>query len=468
MSDNRTQYIEIDSTFRNRVLWPKAAHFQVDFSTSEKGIVQARDPLSLSSPIENFRWRGQNMIANVVPSPVLTATVATAAIPVSNILDNVEQVIVAPAGSLHRENEYYRGLIALNTTTGDRRRIILYRYLGEDGLGNDRAVIIVSPGYSSISPGDTLEIADTTDLTNPSALLMFIPGGGDNDNEYGSTFILYNETRNDWRKITDYGADSRIAFVNTDTPVVGWLESDRYLLRIRPPLIFGAIVGATINSIQLPLTAAPIDDIYKGSFIRMTSGTEDNAMRRITAYDGATRTATVYPSFDAIPLVGDTFEVMPFTYDNAVSFSYSGSMLSLQTEQCYEIQLVNLLLPNKILATGFGSRVAFYPYVYVKFRNVTGATSGYNRVLFSNNRFATDALFRATVDDISRPESTNWVKLNGDGMVQTIKFKPTDVIEFSVYLPNGDLYETQEIEYYSPQLPNLINQISACFAIRKI
>ena len=77
------------------------------------------------------------------------------------------------------------------------------------------------------------------------------------------------------------------------------------------------------------------------------------------------------------------FEILQFTRDNAVPFCYSGSLVSQQEMVCYEIELINLVLPNKTLTSG--GRTAFYPYVYVELQNVSGASAGTKCVIYSNN-----------------------------------------------------------------------------------
>ena len=77
-------------------------------------------------------------------------------------------------------------------------------------------------------------------------------------------------------------------------------------------------------------------------------------------------------------------------------------------------------------------------------------------------------LFRAVVDDIPNPLITPFIKIDGDGMVQTIKFKPNDSFRFGVYLPNGELFDTIIPEFFSPSRPNDIKQISALFSIKRL
>lgn len=52
-------------------------------------------------------------------------------------------------------------------------------------------------------------------------------------------------------------------------------------------------------------------------------------------------------------------------------------------------------------------------------------------------------------------------------MVHTMKFKPNDNLIFSVRLPNGDIFDTETPEYYSPSEPNFYTQVSALFRITR-
>jgi hypothetical protein len=53
-------------------------------------------------------------------------------------------------------------------------------------------------------------------------------------------------------------------------------------------------------------------------------------------------------------------------------------------------------------------------------------------------------------------------------MTQTVKFKPNDCLRFSVFLPNGQLFQTIESDYYSPSAPNPFVQIDALFGIDRL
>jgi len=117
---------------------------------------------------------------------------------------------------------------------------------------------------------------------------------------------------------------------------------------------------------------------------------------------------------------------------------------------------------------GEGGRIAFYPYVYVQISNVSSSNGRLSNIIYSNNPNAVRAIFRVPIDDVINPLISAFIKVDGDGMVQTIKFKPNDNLYFSVFLANGELYQTIIPENYSPSPPNPICQISASFSIRRL
>ena len=298
--------------------------------------------------------------------------------------------------------------------------------------------------------------------------MIFVPSARPGSNSYIS-FILYNLTLNEYRKVKrSYDITNIIQLDSKDDPVVGWASTDKYSIRVDPPLFFGKLDATTLTTVTLPITASTKDNFYTKFFLRILSGVAEDETRLILGYDGSTRTITLCKPFDNLPVAGDSFEILQFSYDNAVPFVYSGSLVSQQEEVCYELELMNLILPNKTLNTAFGSRIAFYPYLYVELVNVSGASAGVKNIIYSNNPNSVRMLFRAAVDDTSNPRISPFVKIDGDGMVQTIKFKPNDTLKFSVRFSTGQLYETILPEFYSPSIPNPDAQISACFALKRL
>jgi hypothetical protein len=132
------------------------------------------------------------------------------------------------------------------------------------------------------------------------------------------------------------------------------------------------------------------------------------------------------------------------------------------------MELLNLILPNKTLNTQYGSRIAYYPYVYVELSNVSASGAGLTNIIYSNNPNSIRMIFRACIDDMNQPQNAPFIKIDGDKMVQTIKFKPNDNLRFRVIMANGEPFKVNDTEYFSPNQPNDKNQITALFAIKRL
>ena len=194
--------------------------------------------------------------------------------------------------------------------------------------------------------------------------------------------------------------------------------------------------------------------------------------RQIISYtnDGATAIFNVYPPFSGTNLFATdnsyTIEVEAFSYDNCNPFTYIGTLV--QQQSCCEFELIDLTLPNFTLSSGEGSKIAFYPYVYVILSNVSSAGSHLKNILSSNNPNAVKVIFKVPIYDIQDPFSTPFVRLSGINMIQTIKFNLNDNLFFSVLLPNGDIFNTLLQETYSPQSANENSQLSAMFRVKRL
>lgn len=539
---SNTKYIEFDSTYRNRNIWPLPGEFEVLLSqTGRKGHLHAVDPVS--DAVNVNRWTSTNF--NALTNAATVSTTVTAIAPgIGGAGDNNTIIeLTAAAGNFQIIEDYYVGAVAEDVTSPiGASRILSYKY-----LGSNRAQITVS-GMNSVAAGDTILIQDPTDLTDTSNPLFFVPNGRNGTNSYPN-YILYNETLSIsnntpvYRNITSYDATIHILQVNTSgtatfttgpitTPL--WTDNHVYSIRKALPLI-GVLNNNTTSSnvCSLPLAFPAKQDYFLNSWIRMTSGASVGEVRRIVRYDtfngnvvavtgenvtlpnGASkipnyyvgsyiqalgtvreviaydhekkevtlsssiaglvsgdpfafRSIFTYSNFTSTVTSGDSFEILYFSYDNLNPFVYTGSQISQQEMVCYEIELLNLSLPNKTLNVGVGSRIAFYPYVYVEIANVSGSSAGIKNTIYSNNPNSSRMVFRATIDDVPNPVISSFVKIDGDGMVQTLKFKPNDNLRFSVRLPNGQIYETVDSENIGPSPPNPEIQISALFSIKRL
>ena len=131
----------------------------------------------------------------------------------------------------------------------------------------------------------------------------------------------------------------------------------------------GACQDATTTSVTLKAAGSAVDGIFVGSYVVMTSGTENDKGRYITAYDGTTKVATVDPPWDTAPLAADTYKTVPYAeesvdqYISAVPFGRAKiiKFLTHTTVQAY----TSVQFPSTDpIVTGSHSAEFFYEPVW--------------------------------------------------------------------------------------------------------
>jgi hypothetical protein len=252
----------------------------------------------------------------------------------------------------------------------------------------------------------------------------------------------------------------------------------------------GKAEDGSANTILLPYNASIKNDYYKNMYIQILTGASAGDTRQVQSYFVTNlsktitvtnpfsspisprdqfqfRTIVITPSLSTPVSSGSSFEIQPFSYDNFSPFVYDGG-LSTQEMVSYEVELINLVLPNLPLFSNRGGRISSYPYIYVEIYNITGTSFGGSRnAIYSNNPNSIKAVFRTSIDDVSNPTTTPFIRLKGHGMTQTIKFKPNANLKFAVRLPDGELFKTIKEEDYGPLQPNPSIQISGLFSIKQ-
>lgn len=86
------------------------------------------------------------------------------------------------------------------------------------------------------------------------------------------------------------------------------------------------------GSITLDASASPTADFYKGAWIVLTGGAGIGQARLCTAYDGATKVATVSQNWATNPDNTTTFAIMPAASIGSVEGNVTGSIGSLATQ----------------------------------------------------------------------------------------------------------------------------------------
>lgn len=448
-------YLELNSTFRNRNIWPNPAEFEIDISSSGPSSKNAVDPVCESIPLQCWT---SHLFDTQNPGPVIQGVVSNPNIGYAT--SNNVIIITTPLNTLQTVDNYYVNAVWNNITNPTQySRISEYKYLGTNGV-NDIGKFTLKTNVT-VTIGDVCNISDATDIL---LNLLFIPNGSNLENAY-TTFVIYNESLNQFRNINEYFEDTGLIQIDSP-PLVGWLDTHNYCLRQNPPgLVSPANVGSTTTNIVLGIPAQPVDDIYNGWFIRIPQTIYDGAnippegeFRRIVAYNGTTLTATVSPPFSA-PTIGFIVELLQFSYDNFSSASYRGPILN---DQISRVKLNKLILPNVYLKSQKGGKTSFLPYVYVELSNINNPLSN---LLISNNPNSTRALFTATIPNISNLHTAPFVILTGDDMEQLIRFKIDITHKLKIFLPNGDLFLTMSSDTTNPYPPNEKLQIRALFSV---
>lgn len=152
--------------------------------------------------------------------------------------------------------------------------------------------------------------------------------------------------------------------------------------------------------------------------------------------------------------------------DQFVPLNYTGSTVSQDQLVCYQVELLNLILPNLELNT---TKVltSFYPYLFVELSPTSSLTRNIN-VLYTNNQYGQSALFAVPISDVNSPEISQFLNLNNCKSIQTIKFKPNDSLHFRVFLTNGQTFTPYLKDTIPPIYPNPLVQISAIFSIQRL
>ena len=456
MSSRR--YIELYSGNRNRNQFHLPASFEVPFAAVRKigSPLQAQDPVL--SGVIYYKWEGGFNLTGTLKN---------------NSNDSV--LYLKPStGDLSSIHNYYLGYnISLNNITTPR---LIRQY--EPG----NASVLLNLAFNSISGSNTFTIYDSS-----TSSVIHIPSKDMNNlnilcysQSYHNYYIIdetmSNENNIVYRKIINYDFITQLATLESPFPV-GWNINDVYTLRTTLPQETWNVALSTGNRIYIDYNPVQNLQNYINKYVYDTDAVPDQTggiynsffisnAQFATVDDEKYLELTLTMNGFNFPSKNNKINIISFIRDNFTPLNYNGSIVSQNESVCYEITLISLTLPNSPLITG--SRVMFYPYVYVEFSNVSISSGSSKDIIYSNNPLTTKALFIAPVTDSSQPMNKGFVKIDAGAMTQTVKFKPNEGIRISVYLPNGSLFQTVALDYYSPYPPNELVQIGTVFAIRRI
>ena len=223
----------------------------------------------------------------------------------------------------------------VNATGGITAFTILYA-LGNQGIGTRITIDPPAAGTSAI-----LSISGTSQGVDISALTTQPSGSVVN------TFIFLSKGL-----LTD--GTGPITEVNPDIPSTTTATSS-----------YTGIVVADYNSANVTALVG-ISNLTR--IVAMKNNILPNAASPTAVVSGAT-------SFAGI------LEFLAFAGDSKNSLEFNASTITTAGQSCYQISLLDLILPNQELDNYMGGIIAFYPYVYVelqKYRGTDGTQSRCN------------------------------------------------------------------------------------------
>lgn len=152
-------------------------------------------------------------------------------------------------------------------------------------------------------------------------------------------------------------------------------------------------------------------------------------------------------------------EILGDTVDN---FNGMNMPFHMNQSRCYSITLQDLVLPNRTLQTYIGNQISFYPYIYIMIQNEkTDRHSIY--AMMTNHPKMTRATFKISVSQFSSdPGKLPFIRLFSPVSVRA-HFNVEAPIRFSIYLPDGNLFQMVEQDTLPPDAPNPLLQVSATF-----
>ena len=130
----------------------------------------------------------------------------------------------------------------------------------------------------------------------------------------------------------------------------------------------------------------------------------------------------------------------------------------------YEINLLNLTLPNSALMTGPGGFLANHSYVMVEFYSDSHDKS---HIYNTNNPNLEHVMFKCMVLDTSNPNTIPFLKFKGHYPVLS-PFKLNESVNFRVLMPNGEIFRTSSSDSVPPVIPKKDLQVSATFMLKRV
>lgn len=403
-------YVELDSSFRDRLQYPNSARFT---NTPSDSVVLKTFPVA--NVTGDTASHTGTLVSPSATSTVLTSTSPTPLSPIDN---------------------YYNGCsIAVTTALG----VVITRVVSYSG----------STGYALLSPSIPAVTSNSYTLGDPStAAQIFVPP----PHPDMAGMYLVDTTTHETRRI------SSVQFTNIavlDSPFsAAWSISDKYEIVPQLPTQNLAL-GASNVVAPDKISVAGSTHLYQpGDYVRITP---PDKIARIVGLDPVSATLQIQP---AIAAVGSQFQLLGQS-------TSAPSIRRPPQPQRYEVTLKTLVLPNTAVKSSQGGRLSSYPHLYVEFGNLQSAFGMPVRVIVSNNPSVTRACFKTHLLDLQPPPITKFVKASS-AMKIVMYIDPYSDLQLHISLPSGEPLQFVQADNMNPLDVNPELQVSAEFELKPL
>jgi len=479
---DKKRNIFIDSSYRDRNIYPYSTDFEIPISFSgNKTNFDAIDPVCDTVPIYrnsvSFRSDIRDQIEiqgsvgngfNNFPESVINS-------------ENPETLIIFSClfpSRIRQEKDFYKGasLKALVNGKYEFRKIVGSEYLfpitynvenPPDELNRDFCKIFISVPFSSQpEDGNDLGIYNSSYENVNLESYFFLPMGKEIVNYYTNLYFSVSNNPN-FYLIGNYDENSKLFVQNKEIGYYGTIQTPNFdifsVYKSKNPYLLIDIEYIGNNTYITNLQNTFIDDYYKNSFIALKNST---LFYKIKNYSFINNSITLFETIPGIDIIGsnETVEFYLFTRDNLTPLNYS---VFDNKESKYQIELLFINIPNKLLKSDFGGFPINFQYLIVEISNQNTASNNSN-ILLSNNPNSTNATFTVLLSDNTVKQNSDFLHLSGNGQKQIITFQPSNSIRFKIKSPFGNILIYEESERYSPFNVNESIQVSFLLSINKI
>lgn len=419
---------EYCGSFRDRNKFPTCGKFEVKISQTANNKRSALDPVCESSPM--ISWKGGFVLNGTITS--------------SSVLneDLSEYIINIPGlNAQFLINNFLSGcLLAYGTFS--------LRIIESSKIDSTTLKILCFPNIS-LSIGSAVTITDYTDF---STMQVRAPTNFD----FGKFKILYNENLNQFLDVINCDMSTRrLTFKQNSAP--GWLPTHNLNLRDSFPAQLLTVVSSTSTTITLSTTLDPYVNIGDWLRIRHPDYAIQPETWSVQIVNIIGNTVTIFPTLTTPPIMGDTLELLPFSYDNAFPMQYFETYKMTE----FKVKLESLSIPNVPI---LNSNLTTEPYLYVSLYNVD-TTYSLKNLINTNNPYVPDAMWIAKLDPVTLKEKKlRFITTNVDQLPQKIvmDMKIPQILEIKT--TNGEIFQTlqPDTKQPSPTWPEL--NLSAVFS----